>query len=126
MDALGEGTFVSSIAIGKLWANGEQQKSPATATVVTAGETAEGKATVSLPFPSASADAGAEVFWEINTVLRKRNRKKGGGVEYLVSWQGFPSAADNTWEPHENLMQDCPLLLQQFLASPAGASSAAE
>ena len=65
----------------------------------------------------------APVFWEIDTILKKRLRKKSSGAEYLVSWQGFPSAADNTWEPHANLLQDCPLLLQQFLASPLGSAT---
>jgi len=72
-----------------------------------------------------AARAGSEdaVFWEIDTILKKRSRKKSSGAEYLVSWQGFPSAADNTWEPHANLLQDCPLLLQQFLASPLGSTA---
>ena len=82
---------------------------------------------VASPLTSAPAAGSATpVFWEINQIL-KRRKKKGAGsgghsasstdnsFEYLVSWQGFPAAADNTWEPHSNLQQDCPLLLERFI-----------
>lgn len=43
---------------------------------------------------------GKESFWEIEQVVGRR--MKGGRVQYLVRWKGFPEA-ENTWEPAENL-----------------------
>ena len=31
-------------------------------------------------------------------------RKSANGLEYLVSWEGYPRASDNTWEPAGNIL----------------------
>jgi hypothetical protein len=40
-------------------------------------------------------------------------RIANSSYDVLVSWLGFPD--ENTWEPIENLYEDVPLLLRQFL-----------
>jgi|AntAceMinimDraft_1070359.scaffolds.fasta_scaffold145851_1 hypothetical protein len=42
-------------------------------------------------------------------------RKTSKGLEYLVAWQGFPKATDNTWEPAENIFDAA--LISDFEAS---------
>ncbi len=39
--------------------------------------------------------------WDVESIVGRR-RGLGGGIEYLVIWEGF-SAAESTWEPLENL-----------------------
>ena len=36
---------------------------------------------------------------------------QGGGVEYLVKWEGFPED-DATWEPQKNIL--CPQLIHEY------------
>lgn len=39
--------------------------------------------------------------WDVESIVGRR-KGRGGGIEYLVIWEGF-SAAESTWEPVENL-----------------------
>ncbi len=66
----------------------------------------------SAQFPGRSQDLAppppvyhdGEEKWEVEKVIRKRNRKVGRRtvVEYLVLWKGFPEW-EKTWEPAGNL-----------------------
>jgi len=42
-------------------------------------------------------------------------RNLAQGAEYLVSWEGYPRASDNTWEPVENILDA--KLISDFEAS---------
>jgi hypothetical protein len=48
--------------------------------------------------------------WEVEEILDKR--KKGKGVQYLVSWKGF-GPQENSWEPEANL-KNCQELRETF------------
>ncbi|XP_022084680.1 chromobox protein homolog 1-like [Acanthaster planci] len=50
-----------------------------------------------------------EEEYQVEKVLGKRI--KGGQVEYLLKWKGYPDD-QNTWEPETNL--DCPELIQIY------------
>eukprot|EP00794_Sanderia_malayensis_P014657 gene14657-16174_t len=39
------------------------------------------------------------------------SRKRGGKIQYLIKWSGYPSFA-NTWEPEENILDKA--LLERF------------
>ena len=43
-----------------------------------------------------------EPEYEINKILKSRYKKDGSGLEYLISWKGFP-ASENSYEPWSNL-----------------------
>lgn len=56
------------------------------------------------------SDDGQKEF-EVDKILEvhfKKNKKK----EFLIRWKGF-TAADDTWEPEENL--NCPDLITKFM-----------
>ena len=40
--------------------------------------------------------------WDVEGIVGRRSGRGGGGIEYLVIWEGF-SAAESTWEPVEHL-----------------------
>merc|ERR1712126_654122 len=52
-----------------------------------------------------------EEEYSVEKILDKRT--KGGKVEYLIKWEGYPDS-ENTWEPQDNL--DCPDIISAFEA----------
>jgi len=52
-----------------------------------------------------------EEEYSVEKILDKRT--KGGKVEYLIKWEGYPDS-ENTWEPQDNL--DCPEIISAFEA----------
>lgn len=52
-----------------------------------------------------------EEEYTVEKILEKR--MKGGKVEYLIKWEGYPDS-ENTWEPQDNL--DCPDIINGFEA----------
>jgi len=54
-----------------------------------------------------SEDEDEEPEYEVEKVVA--SRKKGGKVQYLTKWIGWPDE-DNTWEPKENLENSLPLI----------------
>jgi hypothetical protein len=52
-------------------------------------------------------------------------RKNNGAREYLVKWVGWGSNT-NTWETHENLMENCKEQIDLFLHPPAAGSTRVE
>lgn len=49
--------------------------------------------------------------YEVDRIIEVHFKKKGT-KEFLIRWKGF-SAADDTWEPEENL--NCPDLIAKFM-----------
>jgi len=47
-------------------------------------------------------EEGAEGAFEVEKILRKR--RKSGYTEYLVKWEGYDNAEDNTWEKMLDLL----------------------
>lgn len=43
-----------------------------------------------------------EEEYEVEAIIS--HRKRGKGLEYLVTWKGY-SLVDNTWEPQKNLKE---------------------
>ena len=56
--------------------------------------------------PAAADEIDGESAWEVERILKKRERRVGRGrvkvVEYLVKWKGYPDW-ENTWESSHNL-----------------------
>ena len=59
--------------------------------------------------------------FSILCIRAKRNRRRHlqDGTEeivaeYLVHWLNFPDPQFDTWEPEENLREDCPEMLAEF------------
>ena len=52
-----------------------------------------------------------EPKWEVEKLLRKRNRRSG--AEYLVQWKGYP-LHESTWEPEWRLKADAEEVVNQF------------
>ncbi|XP_038046401.1 chromobox protein homolog 1-like [Patiria miniata] len=61
------------------------------------------------PMRSEEDEEEEEEEYQVEKVLNKR--VKGGQVEYLLKWKGYPDE-QNTWEPETNL--DCPELIQMY------------
>jgi len=62
-----------------------------------------------------ASDGEEEEEYSVEKILDKR--MKGGKVEYLIKWEGYPDS-ENTWEPQENL--DCPEIINAFEAKAKG------
>ena len=54
----------------------------------------------------------SEGLYLVEKILDRRV-SDGGGFQYLVKWVDFPEE-DNTWEPIENLIEECHHLIRQF------------
>jgi transposase InsO family protein len=52
-----------------------------------------------------------EEWWEVERILDEA--KVHGKRKFLVRWKGF-TAADDTWEPEENLSKEVPALIHEF------------
>jgi hypothetical protein len=61
---------------------------------------------------SSDSESGAEDTYNVECILRAKG--EGKGRMYLVKWEGFDSAADNTWEPAKNLHAE---LIKEFEAA---------
>ncbi|POW00936.1 hypothetical protein PSHT_12785 [Puccinia striiformis] len=59
-------------------------------------------------------DAPDEEVFEVETI--KSHRKKGGKLQYYVSWKGYKSDQD-TWEPEKNLEEGAADILEQYKAA---------
>ena len=59
------------------------------------------------------AENEVEAQYEVEKILKARPAQNGK-TEYLVAWKGY---AEETWEPEENLLQNCAELLQEFRLS---------
>lgn len=70
----------------------------------------------SIPSSVSRSEESDEEF-VVEAILDKR--KKGGKVEYLIKWKGYPRE-ESTWEPQENL--NCPELLKEFEKNPTAAA----
>lgn len=67
------------------------------------------------------SDGEEEEEYSVEKILDKRT--KGGKVEYLIKWEGYPDS-ENTWEPQDNL--DCPDIISNFEAKRTAASAKKE
>ena len=45
---------------------------------------------------------GTDILYKIEEILKKRKKKKGGQVEVLVKWKGWPPKF-NSWIPEEDV-----------------------
>jgi transposase InsO family protein len=63
------------------------------------------------PPPIAPSDSNGDAVWEVERVTAKR--KSGRGVQYLVSWKGYP-AEENTWQSRSSLLPGAADALADF------------
>jgi hypothetical protein len=66
------------------------------------------------PPPIAPADSNGDAVWEVERVTAKR--KSGRGVQYLVSWKGYP-AEESTWQSRSSLLPGAADALADFESS---------
>jgi transposase InsO family protein len=66
------------------------------------------------PPPIAPADSNGDAVWEVERVTAKR--KAGRGVQYLVSWKGYP-AEESTWQSRSSLLPGAADALADFEGS---------
>ncbi|OZJ01471.1 hypothetical protein BZG36_05389, partial [Bifiguratus adelaidae] len=59
-----------------------------------------------------SDDEDEDERYVVEEIVATKTNKNG--TFYEVKWENYPPSA-NTWEPEENLMQDCPHLVRDFL-----------
>ena len=60
--------------------------------------------------------AAAHLEANYQTVEKMRGiRRRNGSIEIEVEWEGLPDASDFTWEPLDQLHQDVPDLLEEYL-----------
>jgi Chromo (CHRromatin Organisation MOdifier) domain len=66
--------------------------------------------------PSPIIDKSEEEY-KIDAILDvKKQKGRGGGLQYLVYWKGYPNS-DNTWVKHKDL--DAPELLKEYYRNSA-------
>ena len=61
-------------------------------------------------FRQREATPASNVF-KVERLLRFRRRQHR--IEFLVQWSGY-SKSESTWEPRQNLLEDCPSLVYEF------------
>lgn len=62
--------------------------------------------------PVMVSDSG-EPFYEVERLMKRRRNAAGTGYEFLVKWDGY-AHSENTWEPEENLRDNCGHLMDAW------------
>jgi hypothetical protein len=60
---------------------------------------------------SDSSYAEGDHLWTVEKIVGKKSIK--GKIHYHVKWLNYPSS-DNTWEPRENLAEECKQLIKEY------------
>ena len=64
------------------------------------------------PPPPPPVEVEGVTQYVVETILKSK-RTRGGHVQYLVKWEGYPHE-ENTWEPDIKLRADVPDLIKEF------------